>query len=299
MVSIQHLSDLQEGIEGSYAQGLLDHEFYLERLAGFEFKPPASLPEAKSLIVIAVPRPQCKVVFNWHGNALSLILPPTYAGYDETRKQVEELLTALLVPHGYRVARVTLSMKLLAVRSGLGFYGRNNICYVPAMGSFHQLVAVCSDIPCSEDDWHDALMMERCQNCIACLHHCPTGAIAADRFLLHAERCVVFHNEKAGNVPFPAWIDPSWHNCLVGCLVCQRVCPQNKGFLDWVEGTEVFSQEETALILEGACLNRLSAETLHKLERLDLAESLDALPRNLEFSSRGKAAKQHCRSARA
>ena len=92
---------------------------------------------------------------------------------------------------------------------------------------------------------------------------------------------IVFHNEKAGNVPFPAWIDPSWHNCLVGCLVCQRVCPQNKGFLDWVEGKELFSQEETALILEGACLDRLSAETLRKLERFALAESLNALPRNL------------------
>ena len=54
-----------------------------------------------------------------------------------------------------------------------------------------------------------------------------------------------------------------------------------KGLLDWVEGKQLFSQEETALILEGACLDRLSAETLHKLERLDLAESLDALPRNL------------------
>jgi len=82
-------------------------------------------------------------------------------------------------------------------------------------------------------------------------------------------------------VPFTAWIDPSWHNCLVGCLVCQRVCPQNKGLLDWIEGKELFSQEEIALILEGAYLDRLSAETLRKLERFALAESLNALLRNL------------------
>ena len=32
--------------------------------------------------------------------------------------------------------------------------------------------------------------MERCQNCRACLQYCPTGAIAADRVLPHADRCL-------------------------------------------------------------------------------------------------------------
>lgn len=53
----------------------------------------------------------------------------------------------------------------------------------------------------------------------ACLIECPTGAIGKDRFLLHAERRLVFHNERPAGVPFPDWIDPAWHNALFGCTI--------------------------------------------------------------------------------
>ena len=124
-------------------------------------------------------------------------------------------------------------------------------------------------------------MMETCQNCSACLRHCPVSAIPSERFLLRAERCITFHNEKPGDVPFPAWIDPSWHNCLVGCLHCQRVCPENREFLHWVEERVEFSQEETALLLQGVALDQLPPATAKKLEQSDMVELLDVLPRNL------------------
>jgi len=281
IVSTQHLRDLQKEIEGRYRQGLLDEEFYKERLTWFDFSIPQCLPRATSLIVVAVPRPQSKAVFKWNGESRSLILPPTYVAYEATRKQVEDLLTRILDKEGYHVARTALPLKLLAVRSELGLYGRNNICYVPGMGSFLQLVAVYSDLPCKEDNWREAQMMKRCKNCYACRLNCPTGAIPSDRFLLRAERCIVFHNERSGDIPFPPWMDPSWHNCLIGCLHCQRVCPENKAFLQWIEGKEEFSEEETTLLLEGATRDRLPATTARKLERLDIIESLDILPRNL------------------
>jgi epoxyqueuosine reductase len=297
IVDIQHLGDLQEEIEGRYRQGLFDEEFYQESFTWLTFSPPDSLPEARSLIVVAVPQPQIRVVFTWNGETLPLIIPPTYVAYEETNKRVKDLLAGILGPAGYRVAQAALPKKLLAVRSGLGTYGKNNICYVPGMGSFHRLEAFYSDLPCQEDNWQESQMMDSCQNCSACLRNCPTGAIpstlrrgsgqasfrtgASERFLLRAERCITFHNERAGDVPFPAWLDPSWHNCLVGCLHCQRVCPQNKDFLEWVEEGAEFSQEETALLLEGVPLDQLPAATVRKLKQLDLTEYLDGLPRNL------------------
>jgi len=214
----------------------------------------------------------------WNGETLALILPPTYVGYDETRKWVEDLLAEILRTKGYRVVRPSLPLKLLAVRSGLGWYGRNNICYVPGMGSFLQLVSVYSDLPCQKDSWREAQMMPSCQNCYACRLSCPTGAISSDRFLLRAERCIVFHNERRGHIPFPGWIDSSWHNCLLGCLHCQLVCPQNRDFWDWIGNKEEFSQEEITLLLEGAPRDRLPAATIRKLEHLDLIQDLDVLP---------------------
>ena len=281
IVSVQRLRDLQEEVEGNYRQGLLDKEFYHERLAYFNFRIPGDLREAKSLIVIAVPRPQSQAVFTWNGESRPLIIPPTYVPNEKTRKRMEHLLTEVLAAKGYRVARTALPVKLLAVRSGLGAYGRNNICYVPGIGSFLQLVAFFSDMPCHEDNWQEARMMKSCQNCYACRQNCPTGAIPSDRFLLHAERCISFHNERKGDVPFPSWIDRSWHNCLVGCMHCQRVCPQNRGFIQWIEEKEEFSQEETVLLLEGVPRDQLPVTTMRKLESLDLLEDTDILARNL------------------
>lgn len=281
VVSTRHLPELQEDIEGSLKQGLLDEDFFQERLAWFKFKVPESLPEAQSLIVVAVPRPQSQAVFTWNGRSQALILPPTYTAYDETTKKVQVLLAEILEREGYKVASTALPLKLLSVRSGFAEYGRNNISYVSGMGSFLQLVAAYSDMPCEKDQWREAKMMKSCQECQLCRQACPTGAIPSDRFLLRAERCIVYHNERKGDIPFPEWMDPAWHNCVVGCLHCQRVCPHNRSFLQWIGEREEFTEKETELLLEGASRDRLSTETLRKLKNLSLIDYLDKLPRNL------------------
>jgi epoxyqueuosine reductase len=281
IVSIQHLAELQEEIEKRHTQKSFDEEFYRSRLSFFKFNPPETLHEARSIIVVAVPRPQAQTTFTFQGEKIAIILPPTYAGYERTKAHVALLLGRLLKPQGYKVAETALPLKLLAVRSGLAEYGRNNISYVPGMGSFFQLVALYSDLPCQEDSWQEPRMMKQCENCQACRQACPTGAIGSDRFLLHADRCIVFHNEKKGEIPFPEWIDPAWHNCLYGCLHCQRVCPEDKHFMGWFGEKEEFSEKETELILTGA--RALSSTTLEKLKNLELADadSLGNLPRNL------------------
>lgn len=282
IVSVEHVRDLQEEIEGRFKWGLLDKEFYMERLTYFDFRiPPNDLREAKSLIVAAVPRPQSQAVFTRNGESKALIIPPTYVANGRTRMQIRDLLTEVLAPREYSVTPTALPLKLLAAHSGLGLYGRNNICYVPGMGSFLQLVAFYSDLPCWKDNWQEAQMMKYCNDCYACHQVCPVGAIPRDRFLLHAERCIVFHNERKGDIPFPAWIDPSWHNCLVGCMHCQRVCPQNRKFLQRFGEKEEFSEEETKLLIGEVPRGRLSATTVRKLKNLDLYDDIDILPRNV------------------
>ena len=139
IVAIQHLGELQEEIEGHYRQGLFDKQFYQESLTSFVLSPPDSLPEARSLIVVAVPRPQFQVVFTWRGKPVPVLVPSYYLCWREAEKQLENSLARILSPSGHRVIRAALPQKLLAVCSGLGQYGRNNICYVPGMGSFHRL----------------------------------------------------------------------------------------------------------------------------------------------------------------
>ena len=281
IVSLQHLHILQEGIENPHRNGLLDNSFYQDWLSGFVFDLPESLPDAKSMIVVAVSQPQTRITFTWRSRSVYTIVPPTYLHFNQSDQQIEDLLKSHLNKQGYRVVRATLPVKLLAACSGMASYGKNNITYIQGMGSFIRLTAFYSDIPCLDDNWQDPQMMEACSHCTACLHSCPTSAIQPDRFLLHAERCLTYHNEKPAGISFPNWIDPGWHNCLVGCLRCQIICPQNRKLLDWIDEGVSFSQKETELLMLGAQQDQLPPVTWNKLVQWDLVDLLDAIPRNL------------------
>ena len=278
IVSIAHVRELETEIMSRYQKGLLDPDLYDAYLASFDFACHQKLKDARSLIIVTVPQPQVKVTFYWKDEPYPVIIPPTY--YFAIDNEVEDRLKAVLEPQGYQLQKVRLPEKLLAVRSGLAQYGKNNITYVKGMGSFQRPVVFVSDYPCEEDSWGDATVLEQCEKCSACRKACPTDAIASDRFQLHAERCLTFHNESAK--AFPPWLSPSWHNCLVGCMICQKVCPANKDVVKWIELGETFTSEETDLILSGVSKQQLPKEILAKLKRLDLMEYYDVLGRNLK-----------------
>lgn len=277
IVSIKHLHELREGIEERHKKGEFDEEFYQKELTWFDFKGLDNFPNAKSVLVVATPQPQIQVIFTLNEISLPVIIPPTY--FYGTDEQAKTLLEGLLKPEGYRLMKAALPLKLLADRSGLAQYGKNNITYVPGLGSFQRLAAFYTDLPCVDDNWGEPQLMETCQTCVACVKACPTNAIASDRFLLHAERCITFLNEFPGE--FPDWLDLSWHNCLVGCLICQKCCPVNKDVVNWIEEKAQFSEEETRLLLQSVSRNEPPAETVRKLEQLGIIEYIGVLPRNL------------------
>ena len=281
VVSIRHLPELREEIMERKDKGLFNEDFFRERLTFFSFQAPDIMPNARSIIIVAVPSAQTPVKFKWSGKSIDLILPPTYRGFNRNIQNIDEYLSKLLAADGYGVVPARLPQKLLTVRSGLAEYGRNNITYISGLGSFFQPTIFYSDLPVEDDIWSEPRRMARCQSCKACLLKCPTGAIAEDRFLLHAERCLVFHNERAATHPFPSWIDTTVHNSFMGCMICQQYCPEDKPFLDWFEGDEEFSEEETALLLGGVARDQISKEMYQKLDRLEVLDDLDKFPRNL------------------
>lgn len=202
MVSISHLQMLKKEIDSLRHRRLLDNEFYQDRLTRFSFQVPENLPEAQSLIVVAVPRPQTRAIFSWKGQRHPLILPPTYTAYDRITEQAENLLAEILGEKGYASTGTALPLKLLAVKSGLGQYGRNNVCYVSGMGSFLQLAAVYSNMPCEEDNWQEATMMKNCEECDLCAEPAPLAlfhqivffCMLNDAFLITTKRKEAFRS---------------------------------------------------------------------------------------------------------
>lgn len=281
IVSIQHLPDLQCDLENLLEQGILCRDFYDEIITRydlhFNFEPPADFPMAKSIIVTAASQPKVSVKFKLSGKTYCVIIPPTYL--HDTDKESLNIISPHLGNYGYKVCDAILPEKLLAVHSGLASYGRNNITYIDGWGSYFRLKAFFSDIPCIVDNWQEVKVMERCNKCTVCMNKCPTNAICQDRFLISAEKCLTFFNEKSGD--FPEWVNSAWHNCLIGCMICQDVCPANKDYTNWIVPGGEFSEEETLMILKGVSKDKLPLETIEKFKKLNMLDGYNLLQRNL------------------
>ena len=223
VVSISRLVKVESALIGLKRSGTISANCYPELTKYLNFDYKSALPEAISIIVVASPQPPTRVFFGGH----AVIIPPTYI-YSDIWKNQLKLVTDYLQPRGYHVARARLPFKTLAVCSGLGKYGLNNICHIPGMGSFFRLAAFYSDMPCDQDEWHKPEVMKLCESCLKCIEKCPAGYISADQFLIHADRCLTNFNESEN--PLPGWIKPEWHNALLGCMIYQEVCPLNKAF---------------------------------------------------------------------
>ena len=239
-VSITHLPEIQEAVAKLVRQGLVDKQ--LHEKWHFYLDTNKDLPEAKTIVIVAIPQPITRLRFEWRGTVYPAeITPNCIIKVDESH--VEQILNNVLRVVGYNVVKAHLALKTLAVRSGLAQYGRNNISYVPGMGSFLRLIAFYTDCPCEEDNWQEVTAMQACENCSLCRENCPTDSIPVDRFLIHAENCLGSLQE--GNPDFPYWVyyQPDWHNALIGCMRCQSVCLVNGPYLESIVEGPHFSGE--------------------------------------------------------
>lgn len=246
--SVASLREARAEIERRRDSGEIDRSFY----ARLPFSDrPDPLPEnARSLAVLAVPRPAYTVAFEVDGEHVDAMLPPTYCHYRDLPRRLLPSVAAALGGDVWLLDDSQAPLKTLAVWNGLAEYGRNNIAYVQGMGSYHQLAGFLCDRDLGVPPFPPARRpksMDECESCTLCRRACPTGAIGEDRFLLHAERCLTLFNEEPD--PWPDWLQDDAHNCLVGCMLCEEACPKNKGLLRVESSGVSFTAEETRSIL--------------------------------------------------
>lgn len=139
--------------------------------------------------------------------------------------------------HSARAAVDTLPLleRAWAQRAGLGFIGKNCCLIVPGIGSYVLLAAVITTAVLEPD----APIRERCGACTLCLDACPTKAFVGPREM-DARRCISYLTiEKRGAIPleFRSQIG-EW---MLGCDVCQDVCPYNAAKLPDAARTERFA----------------------------------------------------------
>ncbi len=281
-ISINHFDKIKEDIQKFYTGNAFDPGFYEERIAKFTFDLSNIKFDVKSIIVSLSPDLLYKIPYEWNGTEGELVIPPTYLFWEKVNDYAGKLISEVLNSHGYKIAPAYLPLKLLSVRGDLTKYGRNNISYGENTGSYHRLTGFYTDLECPEDNWHELQTIDLCTKCDACMRNCPTHAIESARFLLHAERCLTYLNEKPPEVQFPDWVKPIWHNALVGCMICQKVCPANKSKLRTNDVDVKFTSDDVSLLLQFHELEKLPDHLRNKLERCDLAYMIEVVSRNLK-----------------
>lgn len=284
MIPVSRLQHIREDIEDLKKRYTLNdfQQYIINRI--YQLDLPETDFEIRSILLVATPSPaMTNIRFHWERKSCIFPIPATYTDFISIPKQLEQYLNEELNLKGYHALfSYGLPRKLLAVRSGLGVYGRNDLCYVDGMGSFLNISPFYTDIPCTDDVWHDIRQMDLCKDCKACVKNCPTGAIKEDRTPIDTDRCLTFHNEADGEREFPEFIGPASHNSVVGCMRCQNVCPKNKEYLRNTAGPVDFDNEETALLLEGTAFEHFPESLRQKIETLGIMDYLSALPRNLK-----------------
>lgn len=135
-----------------------------------------------------------------------------------------------LVADGWR-ARVVVDDNALvdraaAQRAGLGWFGRNSLLLVPALGSWTVLGTVVTDAPLpSTPPTGPSEHAEGCGSCRRCITACPTGALVDDG-VLDARRCLAWLAQAPGT--FPVAFRTALGDRIYGCDDCQQVCPVNR-----------------------------------------------------------------------
>ncbi len=110
--------------------------------------------------------------------------------------------------------------KRWAVKSGIGWQGKNTIVINPEYGSFFFIGDIFINIELEIDKPIEDL----CGTCRLCLKSCPTGALF-EEYKLDANLCIAYHTIE-NKKEIPTHID--LNNWIFGCDICQDVCPYNK-----------------------------------------------------------------------
>jgi epoxyqueuosine reductase len=114
--------------------------------------------------------------------------------------------------------------KAWAVRSGLGWMGKNSNIISKELGSWFFIATLITNY---EFDY-SVRVQDLCGKCRACIDACPTEAIVNDH-VIDANRCISFLTiENKGEIAQE--FKGKFENWLFGCDACQDVCPWNIKF---------------------------------------------------------------------
>lgn len=111
-----------------------------------------------------------------------------------------------------------------AVKSGLGWIGKNGNMITKNNGSFFFIATLITDL---ELEYDDPFAKDFCGTCTRCIDACPTEAILPNKEI-NGSKCISYFTIELKDLLIPNNMKGQFDNWMFGCDTCQDVCPWNR-----------------------------------------------------------------------
>jgi epoxyqueuosine reductase len=200
---------------------------YMERHFDLRINPGKLVPGAKSVITLlmnyfphTLQRPDAPVISKYaYGQDYHQVIRP----------KLNELLYELRSHFGKIQGRgfvdsAPVLERTWAVRSGLGWVGKNGNLINKSAGSFFFIATLITDLDLEPDT---PFASDYCGTCTRCIDACPTDAILPNK-VIDGSRCISHFTIELRELLIPHELAGKLENRLFGCDICQDVCPWNR-----------------------------------------------------------------------
>jgi epoxyqueuosine reductase len=164
-----------------------------------------------------------------------------------------------------------------AIKSGLGWMGKNTNIIRKGMGSFFFLCELVIDIELE----YDTPQTDHCGTCTACIDACPTDAIT-EPYQVDGSKCISYYTiELKENIPQK--MKGKFENWIFGCDICQDVCPWNR--FSKPHNETRFEPNPLLTQADNEFWKEITEETFHKIFKKSPIKrtKYNGLKRNIDF----------------
>jgi epoxyqueuosine reductase len=222
-----HLDEDAMRLEQWLKKGYQGTMQYMERHFDLRIDPRKLVPEARSVITL---------LLNYFPGQEQQPSAPKVAKYAYgtdyhyvIRDKLNELLDSLRQHIGAINGRgfvdsAPVLERSWAVRSGLGWVGKNGNLLTRHSGSFLFIATLITDLDLTADA---PFTTDHCGSCTRCLDACPTGAIVAPA-VVDGSKCISYLTIELKEALIPSDFHNKMEGWMFGCDICQDVCPWNR-----------------------------------------------------------------------
>jgi epoxyqueuosine reductase len=207
--------------------GMNDKMGYLERNTEKRADPAKHMPDVRSIVVTGMSYNSENLQKN---EGVPVISRYAYGKryQDVITKKLDDLLLFLKglsnkIDGKVFVDSNPLFEKAWAVEAGLGWQGKHSIVINKEIGSFFFIGIIMLNV---DLDYDKPEVADYCGTCRLCIDRCPTGAINGNR-TIDARKCIsnlTIENRD----PVAEELGPKLEKRVLGCDICQEICPWNR-----------------------------------------------------------------------